>query len=440
MPNIKIALVGGGSFAWTPRVVCNILGQKHLDGAQVVLFDINPDALDLTHRLALKYRDLAGSPTTFEKTTTRAEAFDGAAVVVVTISTGGLNAMQHDLEIPEKYGIYQTVGDTVGPGGLARALRNVPVFLDLARDMEARCPDAWMLNCSNPLCALTRVVNRETGIRALGLCHGVRGVAREFARFFEVDLDACAFVNTGIDHCAWFTHFIVNGRPARDLLIERGVEDWLALPPDQAVDDPTFGKLFSLRCGIALGLRLNALPAIGDRHMLEFFPTFLKGLDNVEKYGQVRTTTDGRRKNVSSARERLEGLLSGDAELKLTEGSDNVAGWIAALNGGPPLEDNLNAPNIGQVPQLPTDAIVETRGVLDATGSRPLVSPLPPQLEAIVRPHVLREELTLEAALEGSFDKALRALATDPLLGNGDDARPMLEELIAATKEWLPQF
>ncbi|MBM3278309.1 MAG: hypothetical protein FJY95_09520 [Candidatus Handelsmanbacteria bacterium] len=435
----KIALVGGGSFGWTPAVTANILRCPHLEGSQVALYDLDPHALDLTHALARRYGEQVGSRTIFARTTRSEEALDGADFVVVTISTGGLDAMQVDLEVPEKYGIFQTVGDTVGPGGLSRSLRNVPVFLELAGAMEKHCPNAWMLNCSNPLSALTRVVGKETSIRVVGLCHGVRGQVRTFARFFGLDLADCAYTNTGIDHCAWLTKLVVKGRPAVELLGGRGLEEWLRLPPDQAGADPVFGPLYTSRCGLFLSRQLGALPGIGDRHLVEFLPGFLDGEELVRQWGLKRTSVAERRQNRQKARARIEEQLKDPGELRLPEGSDDVAGWIGALDGGPPVEDNLNVANLGQIPQLPEGAVVETRGLLDATGFRPYASPMPKELEAIVRPHVLRQELTVEAALEGSFPKALAALSTDPLI-RPDHARPLLEDLLAGTRQWLPQF
>ena len=440
MANLKITLVGGGSLNWTPRVTCNLLSNPFLEGSHVELFDIDADALELTHSLAEKYRELVGSTMTFGQTTDREEAFDGADAVVVTITTGGLGAMRRDLEIPEKYGIYQTVGDTVGPGGLVRVLRNVPVFLNIARAMERRCPRAWMLNCSNPLCALTRLVTRETSIRALGVCHGVSGSADRYASFFDVERSDISYTNTGIDHCAWFTHFVVDGRAALGRLVEKGLERWLALPPDEAERDPIFGDLYLNRCGLGLGSRLGALPAIADRHLVEFVPGYITGLENVQRFGLVRTTVEERQQRAEEARVRTKRLLSGEEKLALLRGGDDIAGWVAALYGGPPKEDNVSAPNVGQIPQLPSGAIVETRGILDAAGCHPLVSPMPKQIEAMVRPHALREELIVDAALDGDFAKALAAMTTDPLVGSGEIARPMLEEMIAANKEWLPRF
>lgn len=440
MAYLKITLVGGGSFGWTPRLFGNILRTDFLNGSEVVLFDLNADALSLTQTLCEKYVTLMSSQTTVKSTTDREEALNGADAVVVTITTGGLKAMRHDLEISEKYGVYQMVGDTVGPGGLARSLRNVPVFLDLGLAMEQYCPDAWMLNCSNPLSALTRVVDRETSIKAIGVCHGVPNVAKNFARFFGVDVAECAYVNSGIDHCAWFTDFVVGGESAVDRLYAMGVEKWLAKSPGKAEADEAFGELSRLRNGIRFALGLGVLPAIGDRHLFEFLPGYLNDRVQMGQLGLVQTTVGDREQGKVDAQVNLEQLIKNGEDLKVPESSDDVAGWIAALYGGPVIEDNLNAPNIGQVPQLPKGAIVETRGVLDQTGFRPLVSPLSEDLEAIVRPHALREELTVDAALEGDFEKALAAMKSDPLLPNPDVARSLLEELIAATKDWLPQF
>lgn len=436
-----IVLVGGGSSSWGPGVLASLLANQHLEGCHVVLHDLDATALDKNHRLAGLLREQAGSATTFRATTDPDRALDGADYVVVTISTGALEAMAVDLEVPERYGIFQTVGDTVGPGGLSRTLRNVPVFVDLARRMEARCPRAWMLNCSNPLSALTRVVTRETSIRAVGLCHGVRNVVRRFAAFFGVPFERCHYANSGIDHCAWLTHLSVDGEDGWARLRRMGVEAWLEQSPEAARQDATFGDLYTLRCGLLLGRQLGALPGIDDRHLVEFFPGFLQGEANAARHGLTRTSIADRRANYERAEARRERLLRGDEEAERVEpASDDVGAWIAALDGGPAVEDNLNAPNIGQVPQLPAGAVVETRGVLDTTGYRPLASPLPPQLEAVVRPHALREELALEAGLEGSFEKALAALTTDPLLVRPEDARPLLTELVAGTKRWLPQW
>jgi alpha-galactosidase/6-phospho-beta-glucosidase family protein len=449
MAGLRLVLVGAGSYAWTPGVLANLMRNPGLNGSHIVLHDVNPEALALSYQLALKYKELSGSDITFSQTGDQAEAFAGADFVIVTISTGGLKAMATDLSIPEEYGVFQTVGDSTGPGGLSRALRNLPVFVSMAQMMERQCPQAWMLNLSNPLVAITRAVNKETSIRALGICHGIYGVAGMYASFFGVPLGEVAFVNTGIDHCSWFTDFLVNGRDAWELLEERGLSAWLEKPPVEAAQDPVFAPLFELRCGFLLGRELGALPAIGDRHMTEYFPFFQQGEANIAKYGLVRTSVAERAARYDACRARIERMVSGEErpgwldsfDVRGERQSDDIAAWVLALSGrGPAYEDNLNAPNLGQVPELPPGAIVETRGLLDAAGYHPLASPLPETLEPILLPHVIREELTVEAGVEGDFDKAVAVLTSDPLLTGIETARPMLRRMLEATKKHVGWF
>ncbi|MED5414302.1 MAG: hypothetical protein VYC64_05090 [Candidatus Latescibacterota bacterium] len=438
MPSLKITLVGGGSLNWTPRLVASILQYESLSGSQVMLYDLNPEPLELTYALCNRYREHTGSSTTIEKTTDRAVALDGAHGVVVTISTGGLEAMRRDIEVAEQYSICHTVGDTCGPAGISRLLRNVPIFVDLARAMEVHCPHAWMLNCSNPLSGLTRVVNRETSIRALGVCHGVSGTASAYQSFASAE--RIAYMNSGIDHCSWFTAFQTDDVDFRRSLVEQGIERWLELPPADARDDPTFNALFSHRNGIRLGLQIGVLPAIGDRHLCEFLPTFMNGLENIEKFGLIRTPVADRQQGAKDAWERILKTIEAD-DLEVPRPTiDDVGAWVSALHGGPQIEDNVSAPNEGQIPQLPHDCVVETRAVLDSAGCHPLVSPMPAAIEAIVAPHAIRDELVVEAALEGSRDKALAALSSDPTVGGQDIAAKLLDDLIKASASLLPQF
>jgi alpha-galactosidase/6-phospho-beta-glucosidase family protein len=318
----------------------------------------------------------------------------------------------------------------------------------MAREMERRCPRAWMLNLSNPLTVLTRVVNKESRIRALGLCIGVWESARQYARFFGVPFEQISFVNTGIDHFSWFTDLLVGGSQAYGRLQEMGIDAWLAKRPEEARDDPEFGALYGFRVGLTVGRHLGALPAIGDRHISEGLPTYLQTRANFERSGITRTTIADRERRNAERRSKAEAMVASELELDIGESvdvlgvhqSNDLAGWITALEGEGQFEDNVNGPNIGQIPELPLGAVVETRAILDGTGFRPLVSPMPGAIEALVRPHVRRQEMIAEAAVEGSYEKALAALISDPLIGCADIARPMLDELLAANRAWLPQF
>ncbi len=167
----KIALVGGGSYQWGPKIILDVALKPELRGGTLVLHDINAEALDDMFYWGEKALNQADADLLLEKTLRVEDALEGADFVVLSISTGGLDATALDLEIPAQYGVVQTVGDTVGPGGHFRALRNIPVVVEIARTMERLCPDAVLLNLTNPLTALTRAVTKATSIRAVGLCH-----------------------------------------------------------------------------------------------------------------------------------------------------------------------------------------------------------------------------------------------------------------------------
>src|SRR5579864_6923298 len=179
MAQTRICFIGGGSYNWMPKLLGDLALTDTLSGS-VVLHDVNPAALDDIQRYGRKVLQTTGSQFSIETTTDLDRALDGAAFVVVTITTGGLPTMALDLEIPERYGIYQSVGDTVGPGGLARALRNIPVVVGLARAIEHHAAGAWLLTLTNPMSTLCRAVTRTTSVPTIGLCHELIGALQGF--------------------------------------------------------------------------------------------------------------------------------------------------------------------------------------------------------------------------------------------------------------------
>ena len=440
---VKLAMVGGGSYTWAPKFLADLARSEFLSGSTLCLIDLNPEGLEVIHRLGQRYLRETGSKCRIETTTDLAAGLDGAAYVMVAISTGGLKAMRVDLEVPERHGILQPVGDTIGPGGLARALRNVPVFLDLARRMERHCAlDARMLNVSNPLTALTRVVNRETSIQALGLCHGVDHHARHLAGLAGAERpEEADYVTAGIDHCPWLLKLKIHGRDVGETLLEMGVDEWLATPVDKVPPDSPFAKEGGNRAALRLWRELGHMPGISDRHITEFFPHFLKDRETIARYGIRLTTIPDREKGRKETAKRFQAMASGQTPLTFSPTSDNVVGIVEALEGGARLIDSVNAPNVGQVSNLPEGAIVETLCRYDSAGWHPITAgPLPPILKSIVEPHLIRQELTIDAAIEGSRDKALQALLGDPRVLDADIARPMLEELLEGNREVLPAF
>src|SRR4051794_10288295 len=183
----RIVIIGGGSYQWVPKLLIDIVNTPSLVESELVLEDIDPAPLEPIADYVRYVADLQHIPLTVRTTTDQRDALDGADYVVVTISTGGFRSMRHDLEIPEKYGIKQSVGDSVGPGGVMRALRNIPVLTRLARDIEDLCPNAWLLNITNPMTTLCRSVTRETDVKTVGLCHEVAGARWALSNLLGAD-------------------------------------------------------------------------------------------------------------------------------------------------------------------------------------------------------------------------------------------------------------
>ena len=435
----KIAFIGGGSVQWSPKIVTDIALCETLNGAELVLHDIDADALALLTRASERIAAQAGGSLRVESTLDRAEALQGADYVIFCVGIGGLAAMRHDLEIPERFGIFQPVGDTVGPGGLARGLRHIPFAVQVAREMEQLCPDAWMLNLTNPMTTICRGMTRATGIRTIGLCHEVSGVSRRLADLFGVPVEAMTYEVAGINHLPVILRFDVGGRDGLQLL-----RDWLAEHgPFARVGHVELNIVFDVfidRLAVKLTLleQLGVLFGAGDRHVAEFIPGFLsEEHERGRRYGILLTTVDQREEMAHMRRAEAERFVGGQSQL-LQQSTEQIAPVMAALAGGPSGRFIVNVPNEGQIDNLPRYAIVECIAEIDALGVRPLaVGPLPHAAYAVIAPHVARQELIVEAALTGRREPALAALATDPMVPDPAMVEPMLDELLEANAAFM---
>jgi alpha-galactosidase/6-phospho-beta-glucosidase family protein len=440
MAKTKITIIGGGSYNWGPTLLRDIAAERNLSGT-IVLHDIDPVAMaDLT-RLGTMMMRAPGADFTVECSDDLQESLRGAEFVIVTITTGGLEAMRHDLDIPRKYGVFQSVGDTVGPGGLARALRNIPVLVDIARTMEAVCPDAWLLNISNPLTALTRAVTKVTRVKAIGLCHELFGVRRTLLEMFDAQPADVDLQVAGINHLIWLLDLKIKGRDGFQML-----RDYVASGQPIPVKSTSGGHRapFQDRWQVKLALFdiYGYLPAAGDRHVAEFFPYFLTAATRAENdYGVVLTEIEHRYAVLEEERERVRGWLSGASPLSLKRSQEEVSDIIAAIVGGYSIRTIINVPNRGQIDNLPREAVVETLGVVGPTGAYGIsVGALPPGILSAVQSHVVNQELIVDAALAGDRGLALQALLGDPLVHDFRTAPRMLDELLAAHARYLPQF
>ncbi len=223
MTGPKITIVGGGSYSWGPLFVRDLLIAPALQDAVIVLHDVDAQALETVYSLGCTLVQRRGQGR-IERTLDLEAALRAADFVILTITTGGLEAMRHDVEIPEKYGVFQAVGDTVGPGGLVRALRNIPVVAALAQKMEQLCPRAWLLNYTNPMTTLCRTVGKTSSIRTIGLCHEWHGVRDRLSAYLGVPASAFAPRIAGINHLPWLLGLEVNGEDYMPRLQEFAAE------------------------------------------------------------------------------------------------------------------------------------------------------------------------------------------------------------------------
>jgi alpha-galactosidase/6-phospho-beta-glucosidase family protein len=433
---MRIAFIGGGSVQWTPRLVADMALTETLAGADLVLHDIDAEALELLTRASQCIVRQVGGSLHVTATTSRAEALRGADFVILCVGIGGLEAMRHDLEIPERYGIYQPVGDTVGPGGLARGLRHIPFAVQVAREMEQLCPRAWLLNLTNPMTTICRAVTRATRIRTIGLCHEVDGVRRHLAQLWAVAPEAITLEVAGINHLPVILRFSLGGEDGSARL-----RAWLAEhSPFEFVDQhiPEVGDVFLDRLAVKLSLftELGVLFGAGDRHVAEFFAGFLnEASERGKRYGIVLTTIEHRLELARQRRAWVEHFVAGEAA-ELAFSGEQMAPVMAALAGGPAGRFIVNVPNVGQIDNLPRSAVVEGLATVDALGVHPwAVGDVPPAAYGVLAPHVARQELIVEAALTGQREPALTALITDPLVPDPALARPLLAELLAANAE-----
>jgi alpha-galactosidase/6-phospho-beta-glucosidase family protein len=438
--DMKITIVGGGSFVWSLGLCNQLIRSECLSDVGVMLMDVDPTGLDLVHQAAQICNRKKGSPIKIDKTPDLSKALEGADFVFVSIAVGGLDAMQHDLEIPERYGIWHTVGDTVGPGGWCRAVRNIPVFYNIAARMRELCPNAWFINVSNPLTPLTRVPQRYFGIRTIGLCPGVEGQIRVLAKLAGYrDYWGLNYVVTGVDHGSWLLELRVDDKDVLARLKELGYcrADGV-LPSDVMTDDP-LAESARTRAAFAVWREIGYLPSLPDRHIVEFLPWFVARPTPELPYRIKRTSVAERRQWKADKKRQFEAVLnSGDETLLASfgHGDDPVVAVIEALCGKRSFDYSVNYMNIGQIPDLPDGAVVETRACFDYAGVHPLCSPMPDVLKILTLPTVMRQEAIVEIALNGNFDDLVALVLTDPLCSHMEigQCRDMMREMLQADR------
>jgi len=449
--SMKIVIIGGGSFTWTPTLAGDLFLREPLRGGHLSLVDLDRNAAESMKRYCDMMNEALNSDWTIAAEDLD-QALSGADVVCVSISTGGLAAMHEDYHIPEKYGVYHTVGDTVGPGGISRTLRNVPVLVDIARKMEKLCPNAWMVHVTNPLSQLTRAVAKATSVKVVGLCHNFSGTVSMLARYFGAAYEDIDAVSVGVNHYTWMKNITCRGKPVDHLLtLERYVEyhrekhaALLTNTTDDIIKEALEMKTnMEYYLNFVLYEQLGYFPVGSSNHVAENLPYYCNDEETLRRFHIRRKGVLPRRQTlIDNRKAQIEQVLSGERPLPAPKLSrEGLSAICEALYTGKPERIIVTMPNQGQISNLPLHAAVETWAIAGGSGIHPVMSgDVPDVVLGSMLSIVTEQELTVEAALSGDRDLVRKALYVSPIVHRKDAVEALAGELLEAHKAYLPQF
>lgn len=452
--DVRIAYIGGGSRGWAWKLMSDLALEPHMHG-EVRLYDINQQAAQDNALIGNKISALPQSCSQwrYRAAATLAEALEGVDFVVMSIVPGTFEQMRSDVHAPEQYGIYQAVGDTAGPGGLLRALRTVPIYAEFARAVRQYCPDAWVINYTNPMALCTRVLYAVfPQIKAFGCCHEVFGTQKLLAAAINDMLgeptpprEDISINVLGINHFTWLDAASWQGMDLFPLYREFADKHYTDGWKDKELENwMTKDAVFRSRHRVKFDLfrRFGLIAAAGDRHLAEFMPAswYLKNPQTVADWAFGLTPVDWRIQNRDKLEQQAKRLVSAEEAPTLMPSGEEGVRQMKALLGLGDFVTNVNLPNVGQLAGAPLQAVVETNASFTRDGVRPVFAgALPQGLHAIVMRHIQNQETTLQAALQCDKELAFQAFVNDPLVNiDMDDARVLFEQMLHNTRDWLP--
>jgi alpha-galactosidase len=440
----KIALIGAGSVEFTRELCNDFMLTPSMQESTISLMDIDPKKLQLAKQAVQAIVDQRGLEAQVEATLDLRESVKNANYVIAIFQQGGMAAYALDIEIPRKYGVEQCIGDTLGPGGIFRALRTFPVMLELCRTMDEVAPDALLLNYVNPMAANCMAVDRASRRPFVGLCHSVQGTSEMLARWINVPYDEIHFLCAGINHQAFFLEF------------RRGSQDLYPLIRE-AVEQPEIAGKEPVRIDLLKHFGYFVTESSG--HASEYVPYFRKSPEMVEKELVPRFTSDenewfdyGRtggyfqkhRIYQESARDEFEAIAKGEMELPSGRSREYCSHIIEAIETHRPIRINGNVPNHSLIDNLPYGCCVEVPCLVDSNGIQPThIKRYPPQLAGLNRTNINVQELMVEAAVTGNVEAVYHAAMLDPLTASActlPQIHQMVTEMLEKQTQWLPQF
>ena len=438
----KITFIGAGSLVFTRNLTNDILLTPALSASTIALMDVDAQRLEQSRQIVQSMIDRRGSKATVVATLDRKQAIEGSDYVITTFQQGGLDAYTLDIEIPQQYGVEQCVGDTLGPGGVFRALRTIPVLIDICSDIDQLAPEALLLNYVNPMAANCWAIAAGTGLPHVGLCHSVQGTSELLAKWIKVPYNDVIFFCAGINHQAFFLEF----RTKQEDLYPKILA---------AVEDPAVYGQEPVRIDLLKHFGYFVTESSG--HASEYAPYFRKNAkmvnnDLVPRFtdqindwfefgrtgGYLRHCFDRMQRFQQEYDSILQEVLPGERT------HEYGARIIEAIETNQPITINGNVPNDDLIDNLPSGCCVEVPCLVDANGIQPVkVGSLPPQLAALNRTNINVQELIVEAALTGSKEAVYHAVMLDPLTAavcTLPQIRELVDQMLAAEAQWLPKF
>ena len=446
----RIVFIGAGSTVFARNLMGDILSFPELSSSTIVLHDINEERLRTSEIVGHKIVETLGVSATIEATTDRRAALAGANYVITMFQVGGYKpSTVIDFEIPKKFGLEQTIADTLGVGGIMRGLRTVPVMLDICRDMEELCPDALLLNYVNPMSMLCWAISRASTIKTIGLCHSVQHTAHQLAEDLGIDAETIEYRCAGINHMAFYLEFQQRiGSQVTDLyprIAERANVFPMPTRGDVERSDGGFDGL-SDAVRYEMFKRLGYFVTESSEHFSEYVPWFIKGgrPDLLDRYGipldEYPRRCERQIEGWESLRNRLE---NPDARLRVVQSMEYGSGIIHSRETGVARTVYGNVPNRGIISNLPDDCCVEVPCVVDASGITPVtIGALPPHLAALMQTNINVQSLTVEAALTGKREHVYHAAMFDPHTAaelDLDQIWSLVDELLDAHRGMIPE-
>lgn len=453
--DIRIAYIGGGSRGWAWSFMTDLSMEASISGT-IRLYDIDEAAAKNNEIIGnhLNQRPDTVGKWNYVTCKTLEEALTGCDFVVISILPGTFDEMSSDVHLPERLGIYQSVGDTAGPGGMIRALRTIPMFVEIGEAIRDYAPDAWVINYTNPmtLCVKT-LYHVHPGIKAFGCCHEVfgtqevlKGICEETLGLENISRHDIHVNVLGINHFTWFDQASYKGIdlfPIYEKYIGEHYEEGYCKGHMNWANS-TFSCAHRVK--FDLFRRYGLIAAAGDRHLAEFMPgdTYLKDPETVTGWKFGLTPVEWRKQDLQKRLEKSRRLAAAEEEIELKPTGEEGIQLIRALCGLDRVISNVNIPNTFlQIPNLPAGAVVETNALFSRDSIRPLIAgQVPENIRALLMPHIENHETILQAALTCDREKVYQAFANDPLVkGRAEDGqiRKLADDMIANTMEYLPE-